>query len=74
VWVYDKWGNLVWYSDEVENGIFVGKWDGTYKGELLQSDTYIWKMEAKLLDGKQWEGLQLSNGKFVKYGSVTLIR
>ncbi|HOS85165.1 MAG TPA: gliding motility-associated C-terminal domain-containing protein, partial [Bacteroidales bacterium] len=74
IWVYDNWGNLIWYSDEVENGIFVGKWDGTYNGELMKSDTYIWKMEAKLLDGKQWEGLQLTNGKYVKFGSVTLIR
>jgi hypothetical protein len=25
IWIYDLWGNLVWYSNEVENGIFVGK-------------------------------------------------
>jgi len=74
VWVYDVWGNLVWYSNEVENGIFVGKWDGTYNGELLKADTYIWKMEAELLNGKPWEGKQALNGKISKFGSVSLIR
>jgi gliding motility-associated-like protein len=74
VWVFDKWGNLLWYSDEVENGIFVGKWDGTYNGEMLQSDTYIWKMEATFADGKQWAGSTKSNGVETKYGTVLLLR
>ena len=64
----------MWYSNEVENGIFVGKWDGTYNGELLKADTYIWKMEAELLNGKPWEGKQALNGKISKFGSVSLIR
>ncbi len=72
--VYDKWGNIVWYSDEVENGIFVGKWDGRCNGEMMASDVYIWKMEATFLDGQTWEGFNDINGKKSKFGSVTLIR
>ncbi len=74
VWIYDTWGNLLWYSDEVEDGIFVGKWDGTYNGELLKSDTYIWKMEATFADGKLWLGQGDNPNRLKKFGSVTLIR
>lgn len=72
--VYDKWGNLVWHSDEVENGIFVGEWDGHCNGKMMASDVYIWKMEATFLDGQSWEGFDNGNGKKTKFGSVTLIR
>ncbi|MCQ2608027.1 MAG: gliding motility-associated C-terminal domain-containing protein, partial [Bacteroidales bacterium] len=72
--VYDKWGNLLWYSDEVEDGKFVGKWDGMYDGKMMKSDVYIWKMEATFLDGQIWEGFDNGNGKKTKFGSVTLVR
>ncbi len=74
VWVFDKWGNLIWYSDEVEDGMFVGFWDGTYDGTMMQPDNYVWKMEAVFLDGKVWEGFDVGRGKKKKYGSVTLLR
>ncbi|MCL2329399.1 MAG: gliding motility-associated C-terminal domain-containing protein [Bacteroidetes bacterium] len=74
VWIYDKWGNLLWYSNEVQNGTFTGAWDGTHNGELLQSDVYIWKMEAKFLNGTTWAGQKKSLGGYSKFGSVVLIR
>ena len=74
IWVYDVWGNLVWYSNDVKDGIFVGKWDGTYNGEMLKSDTYIWKCEVKFMDGTDWKGNVKSNGTETKFGSVVLIR
>ncbi len=72
--VYDKWGNLLWFSNEVKDGMFVGMWDGTYDGKMMQSDVYIWKMEATFLDGQTWEGFDAGNNKKTKFGSVTLIR
>ena len=72
--VYDKWGNLLWFSNEVKDGMFVGYWDGRYDGKPMQSDVYIWKMEATFLDGQVWQGFDAGNGKMVKYGSVSLIR
>jgi len=74
VWVYDVWGNIVWYSNEVENGNFVGKWDGSYNGTLLKSDSYIWKIEASFVDGIEWKGIKDSRGTYSKFGSVLLIR
>lgn len=72
--VYDKWGNMLWFSNEVEDGMFVGKWDGTYDGKMMKADVYIWKMEATFLDGQVWEGFDAGNGKKAKYGSVMLVR
>lgn len=72
--VYDKWGNLLWYSDEVEDGMFVGSWDGTYDGKMMMSDVYIWKIEAEFLDGQTWPGIDTGNGNKSKFGSVTLLR
>jgi gliding motility-associated-like protein len=73
LWIYDKWGNLLYYSEEVENGEFMGAWDGTYNGELLQSDVYMWKLEAKFLDGTTWAGQKKTLG-YTRFGNVTLIR
>ncbi len=72
--VYDKWGNLLWFSNEVKDGMFVGYWDGRYDGKPMQSDTYIWKMEATFLDGQVWDGFDNGSGKKVKYGNVMLLR
>jgi alpha-tubulin suppressor-like RCC1 family protein len=74
IWVYDTWGNLVWYSNDVKDGMFVGKWDGTYNGEILKSDTYIWKAEATFVDGRSWEGILTKNGTYSKFGPVILIK
>jgi hypothetical protein len=74
VYVFDLWGNIVWYSNEVENGNFVGKWDGTYDGKPLKSDMYIWKIEAIGVDGQSWKGVPDGKGGYNKYGSVMLLR
>ncbi|MCQ2959448.1 MAG: hypothetical protein MJ198_04580 [Bacteroidales bacterium] len=72
--VFDKWGNLLWYSNEVVDGVFVGAWDGRYDGKMMESDIYIWKMEATFLDGRIWEGFDVGKRRKSKYGSVTLLR
>ena len=64
----------MWYSDAVEDGVFVGYWDGRCDGKMMKSDTYIWKMEATFLDGQVWEGFDLGNGKKSKFGNVLLMR
>ena len=71
--VYDKWGTEIWSSNEVENGEFVGFWDGKQNGNYVKTDSYIWKMEASFLDGEVWEGFDVGNGKKAKYGSVAVI-
>ncbi len=45
LFIFDRWGNQVFFSDKLEKG-----WDGRYqaKGEdIVQEDVYVWKIEAK---------------------------
>ena len=51
--LYNRWGNLVFETYEIDaNDPNVG-WDGTLKGKLLPSDIYIWQVEVTFIDGYQ---------------------
>jgi hypothetical protein len=49
-------------------------WDGTYQGQPLPQDVYIWKIRAIFLDGSDWRGMRNRDGKSYTFGSVTLLR
>lgn len=57
--IFNRWGELVFESNSLNRG-----WDGTYKGKLLDPDTYDYYIEADCIDGQQ---------EIIK-GNVTLIR
>ena len=40
-YVFDRWGTLIFYSNDKTIG-----WDGTYKGEVAQQDTYLYRIEC----------------------------
>lgn len=40
LWIFDRWGQLVFFNRGVEG------WDGTYKGNPCQQDTYVWMVKA----------------------------
>jgi gliding motility-associated-like protein len=45
LFVFDRWGNEVFYSDDIMKG-----WDGKFmaKGtDIVQEDVYVWKIELK---------------------------
>lgn len=46
-YVFDRWGTLIFYSNDKNRG-----WDGTYKGELSQQDTYLYTIECIDVFGK----------------------
>lgn len=72
--IYDSWGNLVWYSDVLEDGSPAEGWDGTYKGVPMKPDTYTWKIEALFEENVPWEGVEGKNGELYKFGTIILIR
>jgi gliding motility-associated-like protein len=37
--IFDRWGLLIFESYDINNG-----WDGTYKGDRVQEDVYVWKL------------------------------
>jgi hypothetical protein len=57
-----------------ELGRPVEGWDGTYRGEPVQQDAYVWKISATFLDESIWEGKEYPKGKIKKSGTVTVIR
>jgi gliding motility-associated-like protein len=58
--IFDRWGEKVYESNEQDF-----KWDGVYKGELLQPSVCVYVMKAVFLDGH--------NEKTFK-GSLTIVR
>ena len=78
LWIYDKWGNLVFYSDTISelyrspaegwNGQFMGD------GEPLPMGVYSWRINAVFLDNKRWNGQLNSHDEVLPYGTLTLIR
>jgi gliding motility-associated-like protein len=42
VWVYNRWGEIVFYSKH-----YSSPWDGKYKGELVPSGVYTFKIQAQ---------------------------
>ncbi len=48
--VFDRWGNQLFFSSEQTRG-----WDGTFKGETMNSGIYAWQLRATLIDGRTAE-------------------
>jgi gliding motility-associated-like protein len=44
--VYNEWGNLIFSSNDASVG-----WDGTFKGTLQASGTYVWIIKGATIDG-----------------------
>lgn len=72
--IYDKWGNKIWESAQLENGSPAEAWDGTYQGDPLPAGVYVWKARAIFEDGSVWKGMKSEGGKYHPHGHVTLIR
>jgi gliding motility-associated-like protein len=56
--VYDRWGELIFQSSDINM-----RWDGKYKGQAAPQGSYVYKILAKSITGKQ----------ITKKGSVNLI-
>lgn len=73
--IYDDWGNLIWSTNALDaDGRPTEYWDGTFNGEPVQQDAYVWKATATFLNEKVWEGKEYPNGKLKRSGTVTIIR
>ena len=61
MWIFDRWGMLVFKSDQLNKG-----WSGDVKGSgvIAQEDVYVWKIVA----------IDYFNKKHELIGTVTLVR
>ncbi|MDX2250288.1 MAG: PKD domain-containing protein [Bacteroidia bacterium] len=66
--VYSRWGELLWESKNLTDGIPTEWWNGNdRKGSLMTSGVYIYQVhEAVFDDGSEWSGRRT--------GNVTLVR
>ncbi len=76
--VYDRWGNLLWWTDELDTqGRPTEGWDGKYNGMPSQEGVYVWKASGVFKDGTIWEAENIGNNdnlpKF-KTGTATLLK
>lgn len=47
LYVFDRWGNLMFESDNPTMG-----WDGTFGGEIVRDDMYVWRLTYKFFEDK----------------------
>jgi gliding motility-associated-like protein len=63
LWIFDRWGNRIFYSNDLEEN-----WNGTVQGqnsgETVQQDVYVWKVKFKDVFNKTHE----------RTGTVTVIK
>ena len=57
--IFDRWGNLIFESSSLGRG-----WDGTFKGEKVMNDVYVWKIYAT----------DFYDEEHVMIGHVTVVR
>lgn len=41
-WIFNRWGEMIYNSTKAGT-----PWDGSYKGDLVKDDVYVWKIVAK---------------------------
>jgi PKD repeat protein len=75
IWVRDAWGNLVWESNKLVDGIPSEWWDGKGPdGLIYPGDVYVWEAEAMCIDGTPWPGQVRDGGPPKRAGTVTIIK
>jgi gliding motility-associated-like protein len=50
LWIFDRWGNMFFHTTNPDQG-----WNGTKHNEIVQEDTYVWKVDLKDVFGKMHE-------------------
>jgi len=61
IWIYDRWGNLIFHGEHLSDA-----WDGRANNgsDIAQQDVYVWKVKLKDVFGKKHNYI----------GSVTIVK
>lgn len=46
--IFNRWGDLVYSADKLIPNIPIGSWNGTFKGNRLPPDVFVYMIEAKI--------------------------
>lgn len=62
--IYDRWGNKVFYTTDVQPNDRTKGWDGRFRGEPMNPAVFVW-----------WAEVELANGDVILLdGDVTIVR
>lgn len=60
LYIFNRWGEIIWESHDPS-----AQWDGTYKGVIVQSGTYVWTVSF---------GDLLNDARYEFNGTVNILR
>lgn len=72
--VFNKWGQLLWETTQLDDGAPLEGWDGTFKGQDQPQGVYYWKIDVKFINGSDWKGMTYDSSPARKTGVIYLIR
>ena len=74
--IFTTWGELIFETSSIDaDGVPNKSWDGRYKGNLVQQDVYVWRIDAKFKNGTEWLGmLYPGDSKYKKAGTLTVVK
>jgi PKD repeat protein len=74
--VFARTGQLIWESTELDaDGQPAKSWDGTLNGNPLPGGVFVWKvLQAKFIDGREWDGMLDEDNVKRKSNFLYLIR
>jgi PKD repeat protein len=72
--IFNKWGELLWSTDKLDEGRPVEGWDGTFRSTPVAQGVYYWKIDVQMTNGTPWKGVSLNGSSPKRTGSINLIR
>ena len=67
--IYNRWDNLLWESDKIQDGQPAESWDGTINGQRVPEGTYFWIIKELLFEN----GSTRPGNDFKSTGTITVI-
>lgn len=74
--IFTTWNELIFQTTSLDaEGAPSQSWDGRYKGQLVQQDVYVWRIDAKFQNGTEWLGMIYpGEGQYKKVGTITVVK
>jgi len=72
--IFNKWGQLLWETNKLDDGAPLEGWDGTFNGQEQPQGVYYWKVDIKFINGSDWKGMTYDSSPPRKTGVIYLIR
>ncbi|MCX2482214.1 PKD domain-containing protein [Pedobacter sp. MR2016-24] len=72
--VFNKWGQTLWETTELNEGRPAKGWDGTFQGTVQPQGVFFWKIDIEFINGTEWKGMTYDSSAPKKTGVIHLIR